>query len=142
MAASDTETWNETRLAGWGKWLRLILSSCLIVLALAAFSFADEDLRVSALGIVIFGGLPAVALWQILRVFRGRVIWNETGIRQDGVFLRGRVCQWSDLTATERSMHERATILVFRRLRRMRLYWAYDAHQELRDLAEGKLNDA
>ena len=136
------EKWQTTRLTrasrGWHLLWALLFSGFVLVLLVSTFSEVSQPF----LGGLIFSILCGVAINHINFVLRIGVRWNDKEIQQIGTVLPKRVQRWADLSGVETNMHKRATILTFKRFGRVKLFWGLEAHRDILDLAEGKLNDA
>lgn len=142
MRSQTKETmWEETELRGLAKATRFALAICLILLGAFFVFYPEAQVSQSWIGWSVSMGLVLVGLYDLVLVFRQRLFWNETGIFVRGVFRNGALRKWQDLEALSDSMQHRATVLTFKKYRRVKLYWSYQAYREIRDIAEGKLSN-
>lgn len=142
MRDPPEEKWRTTRLTrtsrAWHLLWALLFSGFVLVLLVNTFSEVSQ----SFLGGLVYAILCGAAVNEINFVLRIGVRWNDEGIQQIGTVLPKRVQRWADLSGVEANMHKRATILTFKGFGRVKLFWGFEAHRDILDLAKGKLNDA
>lgn len=137
----ETDNWKEARYTGFSKILRLCLSVIFIAATIVLFFFIDPSLRSSVYVMALILGLIAVGIYDIFSVQRTHLRWNENGIQKIGLLRKGKLHLWKDLSYVEKSMNSRATVLTFKSIWKIRVYWAYRAHRELAALAKQNLKD-
>lgn len=135
------EGWKEARYAGVSRVLRMGMSGIMILATVVLFFLVDATLRSSIYVIALVLGLIAVGIYDILSVMRARLLWNQEGIRREGLFRVGKLHLWKDLTYVEKSMNSRATVLTFKGVWKIKIFWAYRAHRELAALAKQELKN-
>ncbi|QJF53037.1 hypothetical protein [Roseobacter ponti] len=142
MQPSARSEWKETRLAGWGRALRVLVCGLFAIVALVLVVHPQTPVSGSwsARGILIV--IIAVFCHKIAAAFYDRILWNDTGLRFAPVLGPVRCFDWADLTGVQTEMKGRATVLSFGRWRRLRLFWSYDGYREIADLAERKMEHA
>ena len=138
---TETESWNEARHTGVARVLRLVMSGLMVLASVVLFFVIDPSLRSSVWVVLLIVALIAAGIYDILSVLRSRVYWNDTGIRRKGLLRQGRLHLWQDLTYIEKSMNSRATVLTFKGVWKIKIFWAYRAHRELAALAKQKLKE-
>lgn len=137
-----TETvFRQAKLTGWAKALRLVLSVCFIALCLVLLAHPDATVRHSGIGLALLCMLFLVGLYDLVWVFRQRLYWNDHEIFDRGIFWSGKRQPWTNLSEITNSMQRRATLLGFGRFSRLKIYWGYDTHRDIIELAERKLNE-
>ncbi len=141
MQDTTQPAFRETGFSGWAKWLRLCFSACFLTFCLVLLLHPDATVRNSGLGLGLTLALCLTGLYDVVWVFRQRLCWNTSAIYDRGVFWRGKSLSWTTLSAINNSMQRRATFLEFGKLRRVKVYWGYDAHREIVELAERKLKE-
>ncbi len=134
--------WKETRLAGWGRTLRVLVCGLFVVVALVLIVHPQTPVSGSWVARGILMVIIAVFFHKIAAAFFDRILWNDTGLRFAPVLGPVRRFDWADLTGVKTEMKGRATVLNFGRWRRLRLFWSYDSYREIADLAERKMEDA
>lgn len=139
MHSETDEIWKEARLTGFGRIMRLGLSGLLMAGTVVLFFFLDAPYQSSPIVLLLLAALLASGVYDVLKVLKRRLFWNDDGIKRAGLFGEGRLHLWEDLTYVERSMHDRATVLTFKGLWKIKVYWSYKAHKEIASLAKAKL---
>ena len=142
MQDTTDEIWHEAGLSGFGRVLRLGLTGLLLIGTVVLFFLIDASLRSSWWILSLLAALMLAGIYDIFKILRTRIYWNDSGIRKVGLFGEGRLHKWEDLTHLERSMHHRATVLTFKRFWKVRVYWSYGAHREIVALAKARLKES
>ena len=138
---TEMDNWNEARHTGIARAMRLGMSGLMIVASGVLFILIDPSLRSSIWVVLLILALIATGIYDILSVLKSRIYWNDTGIRRKGLLREGRLHLWKDLTYIEKSMNSRATVLTFKGVWKIKIFWAYRAHRELAALAKQKLKE-
>lgn len=141
MEASSSRDWQETQLSGFAKWMRLAMGVGFVLLALLFYVNLDNSLTHTPLGVSAMLLIVASGIYDMVRVLRARILWNDEGIRYIGPLREGRMRLWKDLSTVERNMHHRATVLTFGQIWKIRVYWGYGAQREITALAKQKLKE-
>ena len=141
MQQVQQTTMRETRLAGWGRTLQLLLDAGFAALIAAAIIWSPPAFLASPVVWAVLGLMIVVAVYNPVSRFRTGLVWNEEGIRHKGIWRNGPLCRWQDLTEIRRNSHKRAAILHFGMIRRVTVRWSFDAYREIADLAERKLKE-
>jgi len=138
MQSQIDEIWKEARLTGFGRILRLALSGLLIAGTVVLFFLINEPYKSSPVVLFLLAALIVSGIYDIIKVQKRKLLWNDEGIKRVGIFGEGRLNLWDNLTYVERSMHDRATVLTFKGLWKIKVYWSYRAHKEITSLAKQK----
>lgn len=138
MQDTVDQDWNEARLTGFGRVLRLGMTGLMMIGVIVLYGVLDPAFRSSAVVLLLLAALFAAGIYDVFRVLRTRLYWNDTGIKRVGLFKEGRLHLWENLTYVEKSMQDRATVLTFKGLWKVKVYWAYRAHREIANLAKQK----
>ena len=136
------DNWHTTQLTRQSRVLRLIAAALFALFVIIVVLNANSELSHSFLGDVIFMTLSGVAAYEFLFIFRSGLRWNEHKIQQTGTLLPSPTHRWDDISSAVPNMHKRATILTFKGMRSVRLYWGYEAHREILEFANGKMKNA
>lgn len=140
MQEAKQDDWRHTELAGSAKVIRFVIAVSLLVLGMLFILHPSSTLNQSWIGWIVSISLLLVGMYEVLLVFRQRLFWSEKGVFVRGVFGNSSLMPWNDLGAISDSMQSRATILTFGRHRHVKIYWSYQAHREIVDIAERKLS--
>lgn len=92
-------------------------------------------------GMVIAVLLLGAAFFLPLKRQKLTCQWDEESVQVSSLLQSGRAHLWRDLQAIERSMHERATILRFGALKKVKVHWGFEDHYSIIELAERKLEE-
>ena len=139
QSQAKDNSWRETELSRLAKAVRFAIGLVLFVLGAFFVLHPTAQVTQSWIGWIVSIALILVGLYEVMLVFRQRLVWNDDGIFVRGVFGNAGLRQWHDLEALSDSMQNRATVLSFKRFRRVKLYWSYQAYREILEIAERKV---
>ncbi|MEE4189159.1 MAG: hypothetical protein V2I76_12015 [Roseobacter sp.] len=142
MQAGILDNWQTTKLGRTSKRLRSAGSGAFTLLVLVVTLVYGAMLGETLAGIALLIALWLVAVYDAHFIYQRGLRWNDAQIQQTGTLWPARAHDWQDLTDITTSMKKRATIMTFGRRRSLAVYWGFEAHRELCELAERKLTDA
>lgn len=142
MPEASDKNWRLTRLSPLSKGLRLFGAALLLAIVLTLVFFVLDEFFRPAAKVLVVGVFAIVAALDLHFIFRRGAQWNDQLIQQTGTLLPSRLYDWNDLSNVSPNMQKRATILTFKRRGHVKLYWGFEDHREILDLAKEKLDHA
>uniref|UniRef100_UPI00356667D5 hypothetical protein n=1 Tax=Loktanella salsilacus TaxID=195913 RepID=UPI00356667D5 len=91
MQDTTDEIWHEAGLSGFGRVLRLGLTGLLLISTVVLFFLIDASLRSSWWVLGLLAALILAGIYDIFKILRTRIFWNDSGIRKFGLFGEGRL---------------------------------------------------
>ena len=142
MSGTSRENWRKTQLTPLSRGFRLFGAVLFLLFVLVlAFNTSSEHSQ-SYVGAIVYAVLVGASIYDFHFIFCRGLRWNSQEIQQTGTLFPSRTYLWSDLSNFAPNMHKRATILTFKGLQQLKLYWGYEAHREILEFAKGEMSDA